>query len=62
MVILTLCKSLYVCAHNPFCERIALQVKMFFVTLLFKKKEEKKRFVIMKSGPCLLGTNALNSQ
>lgn len=45
MVILTLCKSLYVCAHNPFCERIALQVKMFFVTLLFKKrkKEEKKK-------------------
>ncbi len=39
MVVLTRCKSLYVCVHNPFCERISLQEKIkdllcfFFVTL-----------------------------
>lgn len=45
MVILTLCKSLYVCVHNPFCERISLQENMkdfVFLTLYLKKERKKK--------------------
>lgn len=46
MVILTLCKSLYVCVHNPFCERIPLQENMkdfVFLTLYLKKERKKKK-------------------
>lgn len=44
MVILTLSKSLYVCVHNPFCERISLQEKMkdffFFLSPCSLKKKK----------------------